>query len=972
MYKSVIQNFIVSQKITISNKQPRHAKKRCFKLTDGIFKINKGYISLNAIVKLRKWLRLESFWVLLHTPYLALENLISRPRLSQQRPTPPQCFHFSNISPYIDSIRIPFVLVIILILNACGDTEKSVNEHLAKGKLYLTEENYEKAQIAFKNVLQINPKSAEAYHYLGEIAEYKRDWGRVLASYNSALDLNPELLKTRQNLGRYFYLVAGEQEASGNTEGAKETLKEVRKQVDEILKRDPNHVGGLVLKAALNFRNNKTIEAIEMLERVLSLGMNENAVIMLSEIYAQQKKYEKEEHILKKGLMLSPKNISIYLALVEYYKRQKQMDNAIKSLNKVIQIKPDVFNYRVILSKYYTQIDQKDNAVKVLRNSVRDESMDIDRHLVLAEYVGTHKGVEAGIKELKASIQKLPEEPKLIFALAGVYVREDRTDDALSLFEGIIDKWKVSPIGLKARIESAKIYISRSQMRKAYHLIDEVLDETPNDHDALLLKGKIALQDKKNAEAITAFRIILKTQPDKIEVLNLIAEAHLAEGSMKLAHENLMKVVDLLPNNVDALSRLVRYFIVARDKENIKKYINKVLEIEPNNIEALTIKSSILTASNKIEQAIQVLNKLKKIAPEKSDPYFRMGRIYKAQKKLIKAKKEFEEAFSRDPKSKNLLAELIDLQLKMGEISEAEIMLKNIIKSEPEFEMAYQFIGMVFLAKKDFSSAKYAFNKAYMRSADVNLLAQLISAYVADKDEPGARAKLEGIIKQYPDHPTAHSLLGVLYQQQNMLREAESEFEQQVKLTPKSTDAYIQLANIRVAQNNIEGAKHAYKQGIRFLPEDIRLLHRLAMLYESQQKLDKAINNYEKILKIAPSNVLATNNLASLLIEHQSNDENLKRAFNLASRLAKSENPMFVDTFGWVNYKLGKYIEAVEILAPVVDSMPDVAMFRYHLGMSYFKLGKSELAHKHLKKAIEIGKFPNMKEAKEVLSVLQR
>jgi len=867
--------------------------------------------------------------------------------------------------------RLFLVLAITIVLYACGDAEKNINEYLAKGKQYLAEENHEKAQVEFKNVLQINPKNAEAYCYLGEIAEYNQEWRKALSGYNNALDLDPGLLKARENLGRYFYFAAEEQRTAGDTERAKETLKEVQKQVDEILKREPKHTGGLVLKAALFFRDKKTKQAIKILEEILSKGGSGNAVILLSDIYAQQKNIEKEEQVLKKGILLSPENILIHLALVNFYQRHKKMDNAIKILEKIIQIKPDVFNYRVILSKHYTQIDKKDDAIKVLQDAVAAEPLDVERHLALADYMGTHKGKEAGIKELKASIVKLPNEPKLTFSLANVYIRENLEDNALELFNGIIEKWKISPAGLKARTESARIYIARSQLLKANRLVSEVLDENPNDHAALMLKGKAALGRKDNTEAITAFRTILKTQPENIEVLNLIAEAHLAEGNMKLAYENILKVLDLEPKNIDTLLRLARYFIVVREKENIYKYIEQALEVEPDNIEALTMKSSILARDNKIQQAIQVLNKLKKINPERSDPYFRMARIYKAQKKINKAKVELEEAFKRNSKSEDLLAELIDLQLKTEESSKAEDMLKEIIENDPDTKIAHRFLGIVFLAKKDYISARDAFNEAYIRSASINLLAQLVSAHVAANDASGAQTKLEKILKEYPEHPTAHSLLGVLYQQQNKPKQAEREFEQQVKLTSKTTDAYIQLANIRIAQNNIEGAINAYRQALDFLPEDIRILHRLAMLYEGQQEFEHAIINYENILKIAPSNMLATNNLASLLVEHRTDDESLNRAFNLASRLENSKDPMFIDTFGWVNYKLGKYKKAVKALAPIVDNTPDVAIFRYHLGMSYFRLGEPELSKKHLEKAIEMG-GGNIKKAKEALSALQK
>ena len=53
-----------------------------------------------------------------------------------------------------------------------------------------------------------------------------------------------------------------------------------------------------------------------------------------------------------------------------------------------------------------------------------------------------------------------------------------------------------------------------------------------------------------------------------------------------------------------------------------------------------------------------------------------------------------------------------------------------------------------------------------------------------------------------------------------------------------------------------------------------------------------------------------------------------------------------------MHYRLGEYDYAVAVLAEVVEMMPDVPVFNYHLGMAYYKRGDRGAAKEHLSKAI--------------------
>jgi Tfp pilus assembly protein PilF len=85
-------------------------------------------------------------------------------------------------------------LVVALSLTnvSCGGKEERKAMHLEKSKAYYEEMNYDKARVEAKNVLQIDPKSAEAYYTLGRIEEEQQNWSIAFGDYGKALELSPD------------------------------------------------------------------------------------------------------------------------------------------------------------------------------------------------------------------------------------------------------------------------------------------------------------------------------------------------------------------------------------------------------------------------------------------------------------------------------------------------------------------------------------------------------------------------------------------------------------------------------------------------------------------------------------------------------------------------------------------------------------------------------------------------------------
>ena len=863
------------------------------------------------------------------------------------------------------------VMLAASLLAGCGGSEERKAKYLERGKAYLEEENYDKARIEFKNVLQIDPKTAEAYYLLGQIAERQQEWAKAFANYSKAVDLDPSHLQARGRLGRFYLLQAAAYKERGDTEAEKNALQKVQETLDAIFQRDPNNIDGLVIEASLAAHNGDTAGAITQLEEILKKAPDtDSAVVLLARLYEQQKEIDKAQRVIEEGVKAAPERLALRLQLAQFYARHGKVDEAVREMGNLIKQRPEGLAFRVSLASYLAQLNRPDEAEKILREAIAADPEDPQRHLVLAQFLMQRRGVEKAVDELKKAIEALPQEPDLWFGLVAVYQQGKQEDEAVSTLRQIIEKWGTEPPGLKARNQLARIYAARGEIEKVRALVKEVLEENPKDNDALLIKGRLAMQDKNYEEAIAAFRSILKDQPDSVEVLNLLAEAHLANGDVELAGDNLKKVVDIAPDNIEARLRLARYYKVRNNVEGMEEEVEAVLAKDPANVQALLLKSDILAAKKDVDGLIDTLEKIKVAAPDKADGWFRMGRLYKAQKKFAEAKKEFEEALKRAPDSLDLLAELTDIEVAMGEIDKAEARLKRIQQQKPDDATIYRMLGGIALARKNYPEAIRQFDEAYRRSPDVKLLTQLVNAEIAAKRSDAAERRLKTVLKEDPEHPAAHELLGLLYMQQRRFQEAAAEFEKQIERNPEGTMVYGQLANARLGAGDAKGAEEAYKQGLKRAPQDLRLLAGLAGFYERQADVDNAIATYERMLEVAPDNALATNNLAALLADHRTDKESLKRARELAEKFRGTGQPMFLDTLGWVYYRLGEYDKAVEVLKGVVEKAPKAGIFHYHLGMAYAGAGDKAAAREHLSKAVELGGFPELEDAKKALADL--
>jgi len=217
----------------------------------------------------------------------------------------------------------------------------------------------------------------------------------------------------------------------------------------------------------------------------------------------------------------------------------------------------------------------------------------------------------------------------------------------------------------------------------------------------------------------------------------------------------------------------------------------------------------------------------------------------------------------------------------------------------------------------------------------------------------------------------AWNLKGEVLLAQDKKDEAIKIFEKAIDIDPKYPFPYQNIASVNVAKGDKARAVESFNQGIKATDGAPRLVFGLASLYESMGEMDSAIKVYEGLYAKNPQSLAAANNMAMLLAAYKNDGASLAKAKKLIEPLKSSDNPAYLDTVGWVQYKSGQFDEAINALQKAVDKAPNQPLLHYHLGMAFYSKGDKQQAKSNLEIAVKTeSNFKGKDEAQQKLNEL--
>ena len=204
-------------------------------------------------------------------------------------------------------------------------------------------------------------------------------------------------------------------------------------------------------------------------------------------------------------------------------------------------------------------------------------------------------------------------------------------------------------------------------------------------------------------------------------------------------------------------------------------------------------------------------------------------------------------------------------------------------------------------------------------------------AQVPDDDEHAfdAQARSAVLIDKAGRHEDAHQIARGL--QQDYVDDPDS-----------LRRAYELDAELYVRAGDQKAAIDVYGRGLHALPDDEELLYGRSLSEAESGDTQAAISDLRRVLALKPDNVEAMNALGYTLAD---SGQHLDEATQLLTKAlkAKPQEPAIIDSWGWLQYRLGHLDEAEQTLRRAWDKSKD-ADIGVHLGEVLWKRGKQDQA----------------------------
>lgn len=350
-----------------------------------------------------------------------------------------------------------------------------------------------------------------------------------------------------------------------------------------------------------------------------------------------------------------------------------------------------------------------------------------------------------------------------------------------------------------------------------------------------------------------------------------------------------------------------------------------------------------------------------------SEMYFLENRAARGSNQLVRAKARdaLTRAAKMNPTNFFVLQKLADGFTQLGDSKQAAAVLVQLQKHFPEMP---------------------------------NVRERLVNLYLREKDKQGAAEQLEALIRENPTDPQGYYLLGILAFDDQQFKEAADHFRKTLLLKPDFEPAYYELAVCQINQKEakealetLDKARARFKE--TFLSEYFsslaymrlkdytnavsrmtaaeviaratdtnRLTHIFYFQYgsacERAGRWDEGEKHLLTCLKLSPDFVEALNYLGYMYAERGTN---LPQARVMIEKALKAEpdNAAYLDSLGWIDFKEGKYREALKHIQRAIEleKEPDPTLYD-HLGDIHAALKDMEKAREAWRKSLSLEPSP--------------
>jgi len=359
-----------------------------------------------------------------------------------------------------------------------------------------------------------------------------------------------------------------------------------------------------------------------------------------------------------------------------------------------------------------------------------------------------------------------------------------------------------------------------------------------------------------------------------------------------------------------------------------------------------------------IDSTLWAYENLARLSPDNYRVWNELGQLRMRAHLLDKARKAFENSLRLDRTSANIMAfaALSDLYSFAQQPESSKAVLKEALLVDSANLVIHRQLTSIYADQDSFALAlPHAARAVQLSPLDRNCLRRLGWVYLNLDSLDQADSIFTDLIDNGEDLPVNRYYLGHIALQKRDYNRAREQFGRLVAIEDTVAERWLDLAYAHRMLGHTDSELVAYREGLGRVSTDsgrVRLKFAIGAAFERQGQVDSAVLVLEEVVTAAPKNAQALNYLGYLLADK---NLRLKYARDLIKRALDIEpdNAAYLDSYGWVFYRLQDFGKAFKYLSRAASLTRDATVFG-HLGDACSAQGKHAEAREWWQKALEI------------------
>jgi len=323
---------------------------------------------------------------------------------------------------------------------------------------------------------------------------------------------------------------------------------------------------------------------------------------------------------------LAPQDFRWIYLLGKLDQEADRSDDAIRRFKLVRTLRPDYLGAPINLGDLYLQLNRLPDAKQSFTEALTIEPKNAAANYGLGQVALSERRYAESVTYFEQALEQLPGANRIHYSLAMAYRGLGNT-------------------------EKAKAHLARQGtvgVKGADPLIDN-LQQLIAGERIHLIRGKLALESKRYAEAVTEFEQALKANPKSLEAHINYGAALTQTGDLRGAAAQFQEAVRIDPKSINAHYNLAVLLANENKYKEVITHLQAVLAINETDLSARYLLAQQLVKANRLQDALAEFARVVAAAPDNEGAVLDHAKLLLRLGDYRLVRESLEKAYARNP-----------------------------------------------------------------------------------------------------------------------------------------------------------------------------------------------------------------------------------------------------------------------------------------------------------------------------------